>query len=344
VILSRINILSVFCLLSLLACEREDQESIPIQTLEEINTSNPQGFPELIAPEDNRYTDERWSLGKKLFFEKKLSKDGQISCASCHQASFAFADQVAFSVGAFGRSGTRNAPSLANVGYHPYLMREGGVPTLEMQALVPIQEENEFDHNIVKISESLSTDQSYRRMSQAAYERDIDAYVITRALAVFQRSIISGNSRFDRYQYQGIPSALSNNERIGMDLFFSNRTNCSSCHGGFNFSNYSFQNNGLDSAYADVGRFRLTNDSNDLSLFKVPSLRNVSITPPYMHDGRFHSLSEVVEHYDKGGRPHPNKSQLIKPLFLNNKEKAALIAFLHTLTDHEFINDPRWRP
>lgn len=304
----------------------------------------PVGFPEMQYPQGNEFTEARWKLGKKLFFDNILSIDSSINCGSCHKPHLAFSDDQAISLGVEGRLGTRNAPSLANVGYHPYLLREGGVPTLEMQVLVPIQEENEFDHNIVEIAKLLEQDETYVAMSKEAYDREPDHYVITRALGVFERTLISGNSAYDQYTFQGNKSALNDSEIRGMNLFFSSKTNCSSCHSGFNFTNYSFENNGLYEQYSDIGRMRVSGDPADESLFKVPSLRNVGVTPPYMHDGSVQTLEEVIEHYDQGGLNHPHKSNLIQPLNLTNQEKTDLIAFLHSLTDHSFIKNNIFHP
>lgn len=330
-------------LLLLSSCQKEESSTVPAATVEERLLAIPEGFPEMEFPEGNELTKARWELGKRLFYDKILSIDKSISCGSCHKPALAFADDRPFSNGAFNRPGIRNAPSLANVGYHPYLLREGSVPTLEMQVLVPIQEHNEFNHNIVKIVEELKEDSVYVQMSFNAYEREVDGFVITRALSTFQRTMVSGNSAYDKYTYQGNQSALNSSEKRGMELFFSSRTNCSSCHGGFNFTNYSFENNGLDSIYADNGRFRLTNDSADEALFKVPSLRNVGFTAPYMHDGRFSTLEAVIEHYNHGGENHKHKSSLIQPLTLSQAEKDQLLAFLNSLTDYSFINDLKWQ-
>ncbi len=301
----------------------------------------PKGFPNMEFPEGNEYSTVRWELGKKLFYDPVLSIDSSVSCGSCHMPNLSFADNLATTPGAFNRPGTRNAPSLANVGYKPHLLREGSVPTLEMQVLVPIQEHNEFAHNIVDISEELNTLSEYVQMSQEAYGRNPDPFVITRALGVFQRTLISGNSRFDEYQ-NGNTSALSPSEKRGMDLFMSSRTQCSSCHSGFNFSNYEFANTGLEESYEDVGRFRFTLDSADLSVFVVPSLRNVELTAPYMHKGQVATLEEVLEHYNSGGKAHPNKSGKIAPLGLTEQEKADMVNFLKTLTDFEFVENPAW--
>lgn len=297
----------------------------------------PEGFPDPIFPEGNELTEARWILGKKLFFDPVLSRDSSISCASCHLPAFAFSDTAAFSPGVGGAPGTRNAPSLANVAYHPYFLREGGVPTLEMQILVPIQEHNEFDFNILLIAERLLRDSLYRAMSQAAYNREPDPFVVTRAIACFERTLLSGDSAYDRDE---LPPAA---ER-GRQLFFGEKTQCSHCHGGFNFTHYAFENNGLYEEYADPGRFRLTGLEEDRALFKVPSLRNVALTGPYMHDGSIKSLEAVVAHYNSGGAAHPHKSPLIRPLELSAQERADLVAFLQSLTDEAFVNNPKFSP
>lgn len=303
----------------------------------------PRGFPEIDFPEDNHFTKVRWELGKKLFYDTRLSADSTKSCASCHNPELAFADDKALSFGVKNREGTRNAPSLANAAYLPYFTREGGVPTLEMQVLVPIQEHNEFDFNIVDIASRLQPEDDYRRLSLKAYGRELDYYVITRAIANFERSLISGSSSYDKYSYKNDKSALTQEQQKGMELFFSDRTSCSSCHSGFNFTDNSFKNNGLYENYSDPGRNRLTNIDEDIALFKVPSLRNAVITAPYMHDGSISTLEEVVEHYNSGGKNHMHKSKLIRKLNLSAEERSYLVSFLESLTDYEFINNKSFR-
>lgn len=300
----------------------------------------PPGFPAIATPPENEFSIERWTLGKKLFFDPIMSADSTISCASCHRPEWAFSDHKALSPGVAQRSGKRNVPSLANVAYHPYFTREGGVPTLEMQVLVPIQEHHEFDYNIVLLAQRLAADSLYVAMAQKAYQRMPDPFVITRALACFERSLLSGNSPYDQFTAQGQRAALTAAQKRGMALFFSEKTNCSTCHSGFNFSNYAFDNNGLYESYPDEGRFRLSRNPSDSALFKVPSLRNVAITAPYMHDGSLPSLRAVIEHYQSGGQSHPHKSPLIRPLLLTEREKKELIAFLESLTDESFIHNP----
>lgn len=326
--------------LMVLSCQEEREvEPLYVPDLMEI----PKGYPEVAFPEGNEFTKARWDLGKKLFFDPILSADSSISCASCHHPELAFSDDVKFSEGVQKRLGTRNSPTLANVAYHPYFTREGGVPTLEMQILVPIQEHNEFDFNILLIAERLQQNADYVAMSQAAYNREPDAFVITRSLACFERSLLSGNSRYDQFLQYDKTDALSDLEKTGMELFFSSRTHCSECHSGFNFTNYAFENNGLYEYYEDEGRFRLTGNEADKALFKVPSLRNIALTAPYMHDGSLQTLEEVIAHYQTGGENHSHKNDLLQPLDLTETEQAAIVAFLHSLTDEGFVRNPLFK-
>ncbi|NNJ56180.1 MAG: cytochrome-c peroxidase [Bacteroidia bacterium] len=307
------------------------------------NINLPSNFSEVIHPDDNAYNLARWTLGKKLFYDSVLSIDSTLSCASCHKSELSFSDNVAFSKGVKNRDGVRNAPSLANVAYHPYFTREGGVPTLEQQVLVPIQEHNEFDFNIVLAGERLAKDSTYVAMSLEAYNRGPDYYVITQALANFERSLISKSSSFDKFLFQNQSDALTASQKQGMELFYSNVTNCFQCHSGPNFTNYAFENNGLYESYEDNGRRRLTGLESDEARFKVASLRNCEVTSPYMFDGSINTLEEVIEHYNSGGKVHPNKSEFLQPLNLTEKQKEDLLAFLLSLTDNEFLTDPNFK-
>lgn len=297
----------------------------------------PPGFPEQVYPADNQLTPERVRLGTMLFFSNELSRTRTVSCASCHDPSSAFTDGRATSIGVDGRVGRRNAPSLANVGYQPYFMREGGVPTLEMQVLVPVQEHDEFDMNMLDVVERLRRDTLVQTLSRSAYQRDIDAYVITRAIACFERTLVSGRSRADQQR-------LTSQEERGRTLFMSSRAGCTSCHGGFLYTNHTFANNGALETYTDVGRYRLTNEESDRFMFKVPSLRNVGVTAPYMHNGSIATLRDVIDRYNRGGMGHPATDARIVPLGLRDDECADLEAFLHSLTDDGFLTDPRFRP
>lgn len=302
----------------------------------------PSGFPSIPEPDDNTFTQIRWELGKKLFFDKKLSSDASISCASCHDPALAFSDDVAFSLGVQNRVGLRNSPSLTNIAYHPYYTREGGLPSLETQIAIPIQEHNEFDNNIVAIAQELREDSLYASMALEAYDREMNPFVITRALSCFERSLISGQSTYDAYR-NGQEDQMSPEALRGMDLFFSNQLKCSICHAGFNLSDYRFTNNGLYENYPDKGRYRLTQQPMDLATFKTPSLRNVEYTAPYMHDGSFSSLDQVIEHYAKGGAEHPNKSPLIQGFDISDQDKSDLKAFLLSLSDEQFVNNPLFK-
>ena len=295
----------------------------------------PAHFPELMHPVDNKLTLERWELGRRLFFETKLSLDGSKSCASCHLPQTLFATNFPTNKGVGEAVGVRNSPSLANIGYHPYFTREGGVPTLEMQVLVPIQEENEFHNNILDIADTLNNYPSYVEASLEAYGTEITPFVITRAISCFERTLISGSSPYDRY-ITGDATALNPSELAGLEIF--ELKGCTSCHSGIFQSNFTIVNNGLYEVFTDSGLFNLTGDEGDIGKFKVPSLRNVALTHPYMHDGSLVNLDEVLDHYMSGGSSNPNKSHLIIPFDLSDTERFYLKSFLESLTDQEFVN------
>ncbi len=335
-----LRVFLLLCLFGGMGCSETSKQI----TEDEPLLSVPVGFPQPNFPVDNETTPSRVALGKRLFFDSILSDDNTVSCASCHKQEFAFADNKPTSLGIRNQAGTRNTSSLANVAYHPYFLREGGVPTLEMQVEVPISEHNEFDSNLLEVADRMNKDSSYIVQSKAAYNRKPDYYVITRALACFERTLLSGNSGYDQFTYQGKTTALNSEEIAGKTLFFSERLGCGNCHGGFNLTSYSFENNGLYQYYKDPGRYRLTLNKKDSALFKVPSLRNVSITAPYMHDGSITSLEGVIEHYNSGGKPHAHKNPLVRPLNLSNQEKSNLIAFLKSLTDESFIQNKKFKP
>lgn len=299
--------------------------------------ATPIGFPQIKYPEGNEPTPERLALGKALFFDTVLSRDFSTSCASCHKPHLAFSDDQKFSTGVDNALGKSNAPTLSNVAYSPYLNRDGGVPTLEMQVLVPIQEHLEMDMNILDIATRLNLDSHYVSMSMQAYNRIPDPYVITRALANYERTLISGESRYDKYSFQDDKAQLTEQEIKGKDLFFSERAQCSTCHSGFTFTNFAFENNGLYENYLDSGRIRLTGLESDRALFKVPTLRNVEYTAPYMHDGSHNTLEEVIEHYSSGVVQHKNLSDRVKNFGFSDEEKKQLVAFLKSLSDEKFI-------
>ena len=296
----------------------------------------PPGFEAVPFPKDNEPTLERIELGRRLFFDTRLSRDFTVSCASCHRPELAFADDRTVSTGVENRLGTRNAPSLMNVAYQPYLLREGSVPTLEMQALVPVQEHHEFDMNMVELVARLSTVQDYRERAERAYGRKLDAFVLTRALATYERSLLSRGSAYDRYELNGDVNALTASAKRGKSLF-EHSGRCATCHAGPNFTSYEFANIGLYKVYADEGRKRATGEERDLGMFKIPSLRNVALTAPYMHDGSIKTLKEVVQHYAQGGKGHMNQSRYVRRLSLTDAEVDDIVAFLEALTDEGIV-------
>ncbi len=304
----------------------------------------PTGFPTPPVPEDNQLTRARVELGKRLFFDPQLSSDNSISCATCHQPQLAFAETNPISIGVNQSAGIRNASSLANVAYQQGLFAEGGIPSLELQAVAPITEAHEMNMDFSDLMHRLEADEDYVQLFQKAYQTPPTTQSTVKALASFQRTLLSGNSRFDQYYYQGKTDVLNDSEIRGMELFFSDETNCSSCHSGFLFTDQSFANIGLYTNYADEGRARLTATPGDIGKFKVPSLRNIAVTAPYMHNGSMETLAEVIEHFNSGGAGHENQHELVKPLGLTEMEKADLVAFLESFTDEAFLTNMQHQP
>jgi cytochrome c peroxidase len=298
-----------------------------------ITLKTPHGFPYPPIPADNQPTTNRIALGKRLFFDPILSRDSTISCATCHIESKAFTDGLPKSKGVEGRTALRNAPTLINCAYLPNTMWDGGVPTLEQQILAPVSNPLEMDFDINKAVARLSAHPRYPSLFRKAYGQLPSVYALTRAIACYERTLLGGNCRYDRYLYDHDSSALSISEKRGMGLFFGERGECFHCHGEYNFTDNSFKNNGLYVNYPDSGRARITLKQSDVGMFRVPSLRNVEKTAPYMHDGSLPTLEAVIDHYNIGGEAHPNKSGLLKPMHLTSGEKKDLVAFLKSLTD-----------
>lgn len=297
----------------------------------------PKGFPAPEIPADNKLTQARVELGKKLFFDTIMSRDTTVSCATCHIPEFAFTDRLPKSIGIRGQEVSRNSPTLTNVVYNEHFLLDGVNTSLESQVIAPIQEHTEFDFHVVLIAERLKRIPDYVDLCIEAYNSEPTPFAITHSIASFERTLISGNSPYDKYMFQEKENALNESELRGMDIF-NNKLYCGECHSGFNFTNQSLTNNGLYKSYADSGRMRLTNLEEDRAVFKVPTLRNIAVTYPYMHDGSIATLNDVIEHYSDGGKEHKNKSDIIKPFELTAKEKEDLIAFLHSLTDSSFLN------
>jgi len=288
------------------------------------------------TPENNPMSEEKVALGRALFFDKRLSIDESISCASCHKPNYAFTDQKSVSTGVEGRKVQRNAPSLLNAAFLQTAMFDAHLASLEVQVLVPIQEHTEMDIPMNELLKRLRKIEKYQQAAKAIFNRDFDAYVLTRSIAAFERSLISMNSRFDQFQ-QGKKSALTKEEQRGWNLF-SNQLYCTKCHPAPYFTTFVAENNGLYVDYGeDKGRFRIHGDSADIGKFKVPSLRNIELTFPYMHDGSFKDLDKVLKHYSNGGVGHPNQNKVIQPFLLSEKDKKAIKAFLFSLTDTSYM-------
>lgn len=286
-------------------------------------------WPQMEFPTDNEPDAQKIGLGERLFFDPIVSIDSSISCASCHKEVYGFADDVAISPGVEDRLGKRNSPSLWNVGYQPYFMREGGVPTLEMQVLVPVQEHSEMAFNMVLLAQRLNANTAYKNDFLEAFGDSASAFTITRALAQYERTLIQEPTSFDEY-VRGDNGALSIAAKKGFELFYG-KAGCDGCHSGPLMTNFGFYNNGTQIGPDDYGRAELTLDSADFYLFKVPSLRKVALTAPYMHDGSLASLRDVLEQYNQGGVGHDYTSDGIEPLNLNESELVALEEFLSSL-------------
>ncbi len=336
---AHLRIYAFLLLLAALGCQKE--EPSPMDEAPYV-LNLPEGFPYPDIPEDNALTAARVALGKRLFYDPILSADSTISCASCHRQALAFADAAAISPGAGGRLGFRNSPTLANVAYLTLVNKDGGVPKLDLQPLVPIEDHNEMDLSILDAARRLNAHPDYPAAFQRAYGEEATPFTITRALGAFMRILISGNSDFDRHE-RG-EGGLSESALRGRGIFFGERAQCGSCHSGFNFTDNSFFNNGLYDTYADPGRQRATFLPEDEGKFRVPTLRNIALTAPYMHDGSLPTLEAVIAHYDSGGSQHPNKDPRVRPMGLSELEKSDLLAFLQALTDSVFISNPAFLP
>jgi cytochrome c peroxidase len=292
-------------------------------------------FPLMQIDSGKFITKARAELGEDLFFDSLLSRNFDISCASCHFTNLAFSDGLKVSVGTEGRLHDRNSPTLFNVAWQPYLFMDGGNPSLESQVMGPIEEHREMDLPFTEAIARVAADAKYPARFQEVFNLPLSAYTLSLALASYERTLVSYRSAFDAYYYYGDSTALNNEEKKGLALFTSEALSCGACHQFPLTTDFSFQNNGLYNDYpSDPGRARVTNNLTEHEgQFKVATLRNIDLTGPYMHDGSLASLEEVIDHYASGGSQHPLKSDLIKGFVISASDKAALIAFLESLTD-----------
>ncbi len=339
----------------------------------------PRGFPVPKVPPDNPMSEAKVELGRRLFYDVRLSGNRMQSCASCHRQELSFADPLPRAVGSTGELHPCSSMSLANIAYSPALTWSSpSQRKLENQALVPMFGEEPVELGLAgkeaELVERLTSEGGYAQLFAAAFPGDrqpVSVLNVTRAIASFQRTLISGNSPYDRFK-GGDQAAISAAAVRGERLFFSERTECFHCHGGFNFTGtvdyvgkgfveVEFHNTGLynlggkgEYPAPNVGVSEHTGDPEDMGKFKAPSLRNVGLTAPYMHDGSIPTLEQVIDHYAAGGRTiesgqlagvgsrNPFKSGFVKGFRLTTREKTDLVAFLRSLTDSTFITDPRF--
>jgi cytochrome c peroxidase len=338
----------------------------------------PEGFPEPRVPPDNPMSVAKAELGRRLFYDKRLSNNQTQACASCHQQSRAFTDGRAHAVGSTGEVHRRNSMTLANVAYAPRLTwAHPLLDRIENQVLLPMFGDAPIELGLPDgetLLARLRAEPDYAARFGAAFPRDHEPITIanvTRALACFVRTLISGNSAYDRYT-RGDQTALSESAKRGMELFFSERLECFHCHGNFNFADAvdhaklaeperAFHNTGLynvdgKGSYpaADRGLYDITHQPDDMGRFKAPTLRNVAVTAPYMHDGSIATLEEVLDHYAAGGRSidsgpnagdghaSPLKEKFVAGFILRPAERTDVVAFLRSLTDDAFLTDPRF--
>ncbi|WP_408036814.1 cytochrome-c peroxidase [Tenacibaculum aestuarii] len=303
-----------------------------------------------IVPTNNPLTEEGIALGKKLFFDPILSKDNTQSCASCHDPKNAFTDDTRFSEGVDGKLGTRNSMPLFNLAWNfdERFMWDGKELSIERQAFSPVRNPIEMHSDWKNVAKKLQEHTEYPTLFQQAFGiSKIDSTLVTKAIAQFERTLISGNSKFDQYLLG--KAELTSEELNGFNVFMDEtRGDCFHCHGSDNnplWTDNQFHNNGLDETFTDLGLGTFTGDPNDNGKFKSPSLRNLAFTAPYMHDGRFTTLEEVINHYSEGLKQSSTIDPLMKKVNqegvqLSNKDKADLKAFLLSLSDNDFINNP----
>lgn len=331
------------------------------------------GLPPLSIPADNPQTSEKIDLGKRLFNDKRFSADGSISCASCHHPDKAFTDGLPVAQGLNGQLGTRNAPTVLNAAFYDTLFLDGRANSLETQALGPFV--NPIEHGLLNhqaIVNVVQNDSIYTQQFNkvfAVQKNEINIDYVAKAIANYERTLISGDSPFDRYLFGRDHSVLSDNAERGLEIF-KNKGNCVTCHeiswNNALFTDNRFYNIGvgfkhltgvLDKfiatvsqgknpddfnltavQHSELGRFNVTKDLADIGKFKTPTLRNIALTAPYMHDGSMLTLEEVIEHYDKGGDKNRFIDTKIFPLHLTQQEKQDLVAFMKALTSQTYTN------
>jgi len=332
---------------ALAGCSGSDPAPANAETPLLITSTTPAGFPKGTnkdqAPADNALTEDRALLGKRLFYDPQLSRTNDVSCATCHQQAYAFSDPGAVSTGVDGRTGTRNAPSIANAAWGRSFFWDGRAHTLEEQAGQPIENPVEMDSSVSDAVAKVAADPSYVETFEKAYGEPPNADSLQKALASFVRSLVSGNSPYDRH-LRGDDTDFGPQRQRGEALFLSEKCECYHCHPGGQLSNEGYFNDGTYTVGGDTGRQQVSGRVGDIGKFKVPGLRNVAVSAPYMHDGSVPTLEAVIEQYDQGGRGDPTTDPLIKPMSLTSDEKADLLEFLNSFTDPSLLEDARFAP
>lgn len=353
-ILSHITVVVVIFSVGLTSCKKDGGLTDIAYEPEEYIVEIPEGFPELLSPPDNPLTKEGVQLGRRLFYDPILSADNSMSCSSCHEREQAFTDNLATSVGIDGIAGTRSSMSLLNIGFfYNGLFWDGASDNLEEQAIEPVQNPVELHEDWGNVEEKLRNHEDYPTRFRKAFgiqdESEITKELATKALAQFERILISGGqSRYDKILSGEV--FPTDEELNGYDMFFDISPDfpdaeCGHCHGGPLLTTNEYFNNGLDevadlSNFPDLGRGGVTNYVFDNGKFRAPSLRNIALTAPYMHDGRFQTLEEVLEHYNSGGHYADNLDPLILDLELSEENMQDIITFLHTFTDTTYLENP----
>ena len=334
---------------------------------EEYQWNLPKGFPKPYVPANNPMSAAKVELGRYLFYDTRLSVNGKSSCATCHKQELAFTDGRAVGLGATGESHSRGAMSLVNVAWSGSLTWSNPqMKSLEKQAVVPMYGEHPVELGLRegdRFVPALRADAKYQALFAQAFPNEaaadrITVANVTKAIASFERSIVSAGSPYDRYHYERDDSAISESAKRGEILFFSTNISCFRCHGGFNFTDSTvsernpdreieFHNTGIYNPYPapNVGIYEFTNAPEDRGKFKAPTLRNIAVTAPYMHDGSIASLEGVLDHYAAGGlhgHDNPNKDPLIGGFRLSAQDRIDFIAFLSSLTDEALLHDPRF--
>ncbi|RZL48014.1 MAG: cytochrome-c peroxidase [Pedobacter sp.] len=313
----------------------------------------PANFPKYVDDLDNPLTKEGIELGRLLFFDTRLSGNNKLSCGSCHKQDIAFSDAVALTnIGASGQTLIRHSPALINLAWATNgLFWDGGVTNLESQAFAPLTSADEMNQNLTELEYELKQVPDYVKKFKFVFNGEIKSANVVKALSQFQRTLISGNSKYDKYIRKEEGASLNTLELAGLNII---NSKCKSCHAGELFTDNSYHNNGLDGIFNDnhegiyQGRYRITHNLLDMGKFKTPTLRNVMLTAPYMHDGRLKTIEEVLAHYNSNLK---NSDTIDRLLFQKNNqlgipistnEKEAIMAFLNTLTDNDFISNKKF--